>query len=209
MTIYFTSDLHFGHAKVIEYSRRPFPSLEAMEAALIENWNATVTKHDQVYVLGDFSMASASRTDEILGQLTGQKFLVRGNHDRGMKGSALARFAWVKDLYELKVADPETNGRQRVVLCHYALLTWNASHHGAWHLHGHSHGSLQAPGGRRLDVGVDCHGYRPISYGEVKAWMRQKEFRQVDHHAVRPRGGVMGDQVHPAIAPADFGDEQR
>jgi hypothetical protein len=26
------------------------------------------------------------------------------------------------------------------VLCHYAMRVWNRSHHGAWHLYGHSQG---------------------------------------------------------------------
>lgn len=187
MTIYFTADLHFGHAKVVEYSRRPFASLDDMEEALIRNWNETVQRGDEVYVLGDFSMASAERTDAILARLGGHKYLVRGNHDRGMKSSAHARFGWIKDLYELKVPEPDVVGKkQRIVLCHYPLLTWNAAHYGAWQLHGHSHGSLSGSyGGRRLDVGVDCHDYRPVSYEAIKDRMRAKSFAPVDHHEPR------------------------
>lgn len=37
---------------------------------------------------------------------------------------------------------------------------------GAWHLYGHSHGRL-SPQGRSLDVGVDCHNFRPISLDEL------------------------------------------
>lgn len=186
--IFFTSDLHFGHANVIRYSRRPFAALEEMEAALIANWNQTVGPRDLIYVLGDFSMATPARTEEIVKQLQGEKFLVQGNHDRGMKGSAKRHFSWVRDLYELKVPDGAL--KQRVVLCHYAMLTWNASHHGSWQLHGHSHGSLpDDPRARRLDVGVDCHGYRPISYAEVKAKMETKIFVPIDHHGVDPEAG--------------------
>lgn len=36
MTTWFTSDLHFGHANIIEYSGRPFPDLDHMNRALIE-----------------------------------------------------------------------------------------------------------------------------------------------------------------------------
>jgi hypothetical protein len=33
---------------------------------------------------------------------------------------------------------------QPIVLCHYAMRVWNRSHHGAWHLYGHSRGNLPA-----------------------------------------------------------------
>ena len=80
--------------------------------------------------------------------------------------------------------DPDTSdGYQRIVLCHFPMLTWNRAHYGAWHLHGHCHGSLDGKfDGKRLDVGVDCHDFAPISYPEVKALMAKKDFVVVDHH---------------------------
>lgn len=182
--IYFTSDLHFGHSNVVKYSRRPFADLAEMEAALIANWNARVTAQDSVYVLGDFSMASPARTLAVLEQLAGQKFLVRGNHDKGMRGTAERKFGWVKDLYELKVPDADVHGGNQIIaLCHYAMLVWNKSHFGAWMLHGHSHGSMpDDPNALRLDVGVDCWNYAPVSYDEIKARMRTKTWKPVDHH---------------------------
>lgn len=76
------ADLHFNHTNVIEYSNRPFNSVEDMNAALIRNWNNTVSKKDIVYVLGDFTL---SRRMELIaewcGQLNGIKVLVMGNHD--------------------------------------------------------------------------------------------------------------------------------
>ncbi len=39
---------------------------------------------------------------------------------------------------------------QPIVICHYAMRVWNRSHHGAWHLYGHSHGNLpDTPTSRR------------------------------------------------------------
>ena len=40
--VYFTSDLHFGHANVIGLCSRPFADVEQMDRALIENWNRRV-----------------------------------------------------------------------------------------------------------------------------------------------------------------------
>ena len=55
---------------------------------------------------------------------------------------------------------------QVLVLCHYALRVWDRAHYGAWHLYGHSHGTLPA-WGLSLDVGVDSHDFRPINLDEV------------------------------------------
>lgn len=42
--IYYISDLHFGHAKVIAMDMRPFASIEEMDDALISHWNERVTE---------------------------------------------------------------------------------------------------------------------------------------------------------------------
>ena len=60
---------------------------------------------------------------------------------------------------------------QVIVLCHYALRVWDRAHYGSWHLYGHSHGQLPSLG-LSLDVGVDCHGYRPLNLVEVGDRMR-------------------------------------
>ncbi len=52
----------------------------------------------------------------------------------------------------------------------------------AWMLYGHSHGNLPDIGGKTMDVGVDCHGYKPISLDEVAEFMAGREFVPVDHH---------------------------
>ena len=96
----------------------------------------------------------------------------------------------------IKVEDPDAGaamgGVQRIVLSHYAMLVWDRSHYGVWHLHGHSHGSMpDDPTARRLDVGVDAWEtdsvklYRPVSYEEVKARMALKTWRPVDGHVER------------------------
>ncbi len=42
--IYFTSDLHLGHEKTIEFSNRPFESVNEMNDKLIESINDVVLK---------------------------------------------------------------------------------------------------------------------------------------------------------------------
>ena len=54
--IFFTSDHHFGHANIIQFSNRPFENVEAMNRAMIERWNEKVSPEDEVYHLGDFGL---------------------------------------------------------------------------------------------------------------------------------------------------------
>ena len=88
------------------------------------------------------------------------------------------RFQWIKDYYELSVEDDEVlNGRQKIILFHYAMKVWRSSFRGTWHLYGHSHGHLfDDPTSRSFDVGVDCHNYAPLSYEEVKSIILKKDW---------------------------------
>jgi len=185
--IFFTADTHFGHALMTAESRRcprPWATAEEMTEALIANWNATVGEKDIVYHLGDVSFLKAGQTFDVLRRLNGFKHLVRGNHDN-LNQQNLAEFESVADLKEIKVEG------QRIVLCHYALMTWNKMHNGSWMLHGHSHGALKVDETKcRMDVGVDARAlpgrpetYRPIPFEHIKLVMDAKQpFVPVDHH---------------------------
>jgi len=173
--IFFTSDPHFFHSNIIKYCERPFPSATEMNRVLIKNWNTTVPKDGHIFMLGDFSMNV--RTDGIkwvMEQLNGTKYMVIGNHDRKnvTKGHIGGMWTHIEDIIELSVADEEiSGGYQKLVLCHYPMLTWNGSHRGSWQLFGHVHGALDGSdklSPNQLDVGVDSHKFTPISYEEVK-----------------------------------------
>lgn len=181
--IFFTADLHLGHKNVIKYCDRPFKTAEEMNETLIENWNNTVSDRDEIYVVGDFAFMGTKQTELVLQRLKGKKYLVRGNHDKSLnETTALKYFQWIKDYHLLKIQ--ERNGNlQKIVLFHYALRTWDSAHYGAWSLYGHSHGNLRDdPQALSLDVGVDCHNFRPISYDEVKEIMSKKNWKPAGHH---------------------------
>jgi calcineurin-like phosphoesterase family protein len=184
--IWFTSDSHFGHKNIIRYADRPFKSVEQMDAMLIKNWNEVVDYDDDVYHLGDFSLTTPERTLRILEQLNGNIHLIKGNHEKSVlqKSYTKEKFVWIKDYFELKVNDIDAPCNLRtIVLLHYAMKVWNKSHHGAFHLYGHSHGSLPDDSeSLSFDVGVDSHNYRPISYEEVKRIMSKKTWKPIDHH---------------------------
>jgi calcineurin-like phosphoesterase family protein len=180
MTVWFTSDTHFGHANIIGYSQRPFASTEEMDAVLICNWNARVRPQDEIWHLGDFTFRSEKAASLYLNRLNGRKHLVWGNHD---SEKVRQLDAWASSLPYAELA---LDGR-KIVLLHYGLRVWNKSHHGALHFYGHSHGSL--PGDRQsCDVGVDNPAcvYAPWRLEEIEQHLATLPEREpVDHHGAR------------------------
>lgn len=90
---FFTSDHHFYHANVMKYCKRPWASkeeietgnikpesVEAMNEAMVSAWNTVVGVDDEVWYLGDFSLARRA-VEVFLPRLNGKKHLVAGNHD--------------------------------------------------------------------------------------------------------------------------------
>lgn len=189
MDNYFTGDLHLGHTNVIKYAKRPYKDSAEMDEALITNWNARVRPEDSIYLLGDLAFCPVPRAEELLKRLHGVKYWIFGNHDKRLRKepSILAHFKWATDFREIKIADPDAvRGLQDITLCHYAMRVWNKSHYGAWNLYGHSHNSLpDNPNALQLDVGVDARNYAPVSYQEIKALMRLKTFKPIDHHGTK------------------------
>lgn len=177
--VFFTSDTHFGHARLLDLCHRPFASVEEMDWTMVERWNGVVRPGDRVYHLGDFGLSKPARLRAIFDELAGEKHLIVGNHDH----SPTRKLPWVsvRDLRQIKVA----HGDQeiRLVLCHYPLMTWQGVGCGALHLHGHCHGNLRADDQPRLDVGVDVHDFWPLSLGDVLALLAERSYSPVDHHA--------------------------
>ncbi|HEY8356976.1 MAG TPA: metallophosphoesterase family protein [Ramlibacter sp.] len=163
--IFFTSDHHFGHQSVIAMCNRPFASVEEMDAAMIEQWNAVVRPRDLVWHLGDFAFrCEPERMKKIFARLNGQKHLIRGNHDR----KHVQSLAWTS----IQDAAHITVDGHRIHLSHYAHRVWPAQYRGAIHLYGHSHGRL--PGhSTTMDVGVDAVGYLPLTLAHIKEKLAQ------------------------------------
>lgn len=189
MTLWFTSDTHFDHAKIIEYSRRPFSSVAEMNDALVANWNVHVQPGDTVWHLGDIAFRSKRPAEYWLRALAGHIHVCIGNHD-DPKELAASRAVSVQDVKYLR------HEKQKLWLSHYAHRVWRNSNHGSFHLFGHSHGDLLTRGsGRLMDVGVDAVAtregmvgtnhvrpgdYRPISFDEVMAQLAYQ--LPTDHH---------------------------
>lgn len=109
---------------------------------MIDQWNSKVRKNDEVVVLGDFSWGNAKETMDILDELKGRIYLIRGNHDRFLedKNFDVSRFEWIKDYAELN------ENKRKVVLSHYPIACYNGQYRRdesgkpkTFMLHGHIH----------------------------------------------------------------------
>jgi calcineurin-like phosphoesterase family protein len=163
--IWFTSDEHYGHANILKFCNRPFANLKEMKEGLIENHNKVVKPGDRVYHLGDMFWRTVPLDEAltIFHSLNGQHYYIYGNHDELFRNKFLQeQFVWCRDTFNLKV-----EGYPNIWLSHFAHEDWNGSHRGAYHLFGHVHGGKPNPVGLKMDVGVDCNNYTPVSFDAV------------------------------------------
>jgi calcineurin-like phosphoesterase family protein len=179
---------------VIKFDSRPFADVEEMHVEMIKRWNGVVGENDIVYNLGDLSFGRTEGTKWFMHSLKGKLIHIMGNHDKMKDILKLDRVDEVHEYgTEIWVRDSDTeglrgcNGYQQIIMSHYPIFSWNRSHYGSWHLHGHTHGSLmptQQEYYKRkvMDVGCPCIDYTPISYEQVKAEMKKKKVGVVDHH---------------------------
>jgi calcineurin-like phosphoesterase family protein len=104
--IFFTSDTHFGHAK-----------LQRDTEMMVARWNERVQPSDTVVHLGDFAVGCGDAADKVavvaslLTRLHGTVWLVPGNHDnRGVRDLFAARGALLHTTRRLSLAlDDGTN----------------------------------------------------------------------------------------------------
>lgn len=181
MTIWLSSDPHFGHANIIEYCNRPFSSSDEMDEALIENHNRVVRPEDHWYCLGDVTIIRGGRVQQAvlkrwIQRLNGHKRLILGNHDHFPVQAYLeAGFEKVKG-----------TGRwlDSLILSHFPIHP-SSMGRALGCVHGHVHNNqphafppvvgedkLKRP---YINVSVEAINYTPISFEEVKEKVRSFE----------------------------------
>lgn len=178
---FFTSDLHFLHKRIVEFTdRKQVTTQENHTEWLIDIWNKRVNKNDTVWHLGDFCFSyNYSDWQEILERLNGNKFFLKGNHDASrvltkIKGITYYDYKCIqRDVYTL-------------CLFHYPIASWDKQRYGSFHLHGHSHGNYTAEG-KILDVGLDSGfkifgEHKLFEFDEIVEIMKTKEIYCADSH---------------------------
>ena len=183
--VFFTSDTHFGHSKIIDYCKRPFSSIEEHDKTLIQNWNNVVGQDDTVFHLGDFAYGNSQFVSNIIKQLNGNIILIKGNHDlRNMNPTLYNMFS--DTVYQARILID----KQTVYLNHFPFLCFE---HGDINLYkdnysiqlfGHVHSGpltssedvnrLNILFPTQYDVGVDNNNYTPISWTDIKNKIKQQ-----------------------------------
>lgn len=185
--IWFTSDTHFSHERIITLCNRPFRDAQHMNEMLIKNWNDVVSPDDTVFHLGDVALGTFSESILNVGRLNGFKILVDGNHDRlsvekasrrerfepmyrevfqeiaGVSASVILDIGEIASMshypYEGDHTEKDRHGELRLVDYGHTLL------------HGHTHSTEKVSRSKRgtlmIHVGVDAWDYRPVSMDEV------------------------------------------
>ena len=149
MSTFFTSDTHFGHQRTLEFSRRPFADVASMDAALVANWNSAVNAGDTVYHLGDFGTMESL---DYLKKLNGNIIFLPGNYETPEMMEVLSKTCEI--IQPNTVIEVEGH---RFQLVHQP----DEATEGEFFLFGHIH-QLQMVKRNGLNVGVDCHFFRPI-----------------------------------------------
>jgi calcineurin-like phosphoesterase family protein len=183
VTIWLTSDLHFGHENIIRYCDRPFADVDEMDAELVRRWNERVAPDDVVWVLGDVALGPIHHSLGLVAQLAGDKRLVAGNHDRCWPGNRKPE-RWVQPYRDAGfteiVTQTELDLGDGVVVpaCHFPyrgdshdddrFIPYRPVDHGGWLLHGHVHERWKVDD-RQINVGCDVWDYAPVDAATIRA----------------------------------------
>lgn len=183
--IWFTSDLHLGHLRIIELCHRPFSSVDQMNTEIINRWNSVIKPTDAVFVLGDLAMGKIADTLPLCKQLVGQKYLVPGNHDRCFSSNKKMQLDIYQEVGFTVLPELETCTYQDLTfrICHFPYVgdshdedryqLYRPQPDGNWLIHGHTHSKWFVGPQQQIHVGVDAHNFYPVNINEIVAIMRE------------------------------------
>lgn len=121
----YIADCHFYHNRMCsEMDKRGFSGFEEMNEHMILKWNEKVTNKDDVYIIGDFSIAKGDATAKILNRLRGKLHLISGNHDRFLEDKHFDRslFRSIDEYKEI------SDNARKVILSHYPVFCYKGQY---------------------------------------------------------------------------------
>ena len=163
--IYMTSDLHFGHDREFIWKVRGFLSVEQMNIAYVDRWNAIITDEDDVYILGDVILGDKSNI-EYVKKLKGKIHIVLGNHDTATREAMYRELPNVVEVAEVGIRLKYK--KHHFVLTHYPMMTGNLEKESlkqmSLNLYGHTHQTSNFYNDMPFmyHVGVDSHDGYPV-----------------------------------------------
>lgn len=209
MENWITSDTHKGHKNIVkgvsswtDLSKcRDFETVEQHDLHIIDNINKYVKEDDTLWHLGDWSFGGIENVFAFRDKIKCRNIhIILGNHDHHIARNKKWFDRYSRELFS-SVSDlvHRSFSGEDVVLCHYAMRTWENAHHGAIMLHGHSHDTLsdysavkgfptkESEKYKTMDIGVDpafriTGEYRPFHIDEIMEIMKHRIPLGVDHH---------------------------
>ena len=176
------SDLHLHHGNIIRYCKRPFTSVEAMDAALLDAWRDSVDESDTMICGGDVARAKALNPERIatLRQLPGRKLLVLGNHDLTKRGRIVENGS---DERWMTLLIP---GKPTLAVTHVPM---SEVPDGTVNLHGHVHNNVPLLQGPYINICVEHTGYRPLPINDVRTLANARLLNP------EPRASTTADEI--------------
>lgn len=157
MSVFFISDLHLGHRKILDFEPmrlgEPVSCLEAHDEILVERILKTVNKRDILWVLGDVAFSKqglAMLADTIPCRMK----LVRGNHDQ----FAMTNYSMFEEVLGLVKY-------KGFWLSHAPIHP--AELRGIKNIHGHVH-SQSIPDERYINVCVEALSGYPVNLDHLR-----------------------------------------
>jgi calcineurin-like phosphoesterase family protein len=192
--LWVTSDIHFGHERIIPLCNRPFKDVHHMNEFIIKNWNERVAWDDPSINLGDVALGPFADSIQLVKRLSGRKALMPGNHDRIFSLEKEAKRERFMPMYE-DVFEGIFSEGQSIILSDGSIVMlshfpYNGDSHdgdrfeearlydsGTTLLHGHTHSkervSRSKKGTLQIHVGVDAWNYCPVSEDEIIALIKE------------------------------------
>lgn len=187
MTIWFTSDTHFGHKNICrgesqwnDKSRcRDFDTVHEMNKYMTEQINRFVEVNDTLYHLGDFAFGGAKQVHEYINHINCKNItLVLGNHDFRYKKLYKDRLIDVRDVKQgwftfiPSIALDKLDKVTVLNMQHYpfkdqAVGGFFISKPVGILLHGHTHAYNGVTHDGQIDISVEGNDYKPYSLEQI------------------------------------------
>lgn len=161
--IFLIADTHFYHSNLWKICGR----LEDSDERIIKNWNQTIGKNDKILHLGDVIFSNKEKAIDVLNNLNGEKYLIRGNHDGQSE-------TWFKDCGFVTIEPIFKRFKDKydnwinVLFTHEPVFDLPK---GWFNIHGHMHCDIHRgnlPNSEYYyDVGVDGNDFTPVPLYQI------------------------------------------